>query len=327
MVFKKFVGNDKIKEQLAALYENGRLGHILLIEGEAGLGKKTLAREIAAALVCKAGAEAPCGECTQCIKAQKSVHPDIYEYCPTGGARSFHIETVRQIINDVYMPPNEADYKIYLLEDVHCMSESAQNSALKIFEEPPEYAVFILTVENKSTLLETILSRAVSFQLFPVDAEVGAGYIAANYEGADYEKALSAMKSQRGNIGRAIAQISSSKASAENETVSKIINALVSNDEYYLLCEMNNCTDRAQTVSALRLLKAVLRDALLGACGGSIVPALASSAKLLSENYTQKRLVQLIEVTDSLVEMADKNANSSLLATQICLSLFRTVGR
>ncbi|MCD7723690.1 MAG: hypothetical protein LUH82_07050 [Clostridiales bacterium] len=326
MVFKNFVGNEKIKEQISAMFEKGRLGHIIIIEGEDGLGKKTLAREIAAALVCRAESkDLPCGECAQCIKAQKGVHPDIYEYCPPGGARSFHIETIRHIINDVYMPPNEAQHKIYLLENAHCMNESAQNAALKIFEEPPEYAVFILTAKSKSMLLDTILSRAVTFTVYPVDYELGAKYITAANDAVSYDKALAAIKSQRGNLGRAVAEIADSKASYESDFVKKIVNSLVSNDEYFLLGEIAGCSERGQLISALRLFKAVLRDSLVS--GGALVPALAPSAKLLSDNYTPARIVNLIAVTDELIEMADKNANSSLLATEVCLSLFRTVDR
>ena len=164
MEFKHFLGNEKIKAQLSALVDGGRLPHAVVLEGESGLGKRTLAGELAAALVCR-GEHRPCDSCPQCHKARAGVHPDILVYAPEGGARSFHKKTVDQIVGDVYMTPNEADYKIYILVNAHLMSVQAQNAILKVLEEPPAYVRFILTVENKSALLPTVLSRSVVFRL------------------------------------------------------------------------------------------------------------------------------------------------------------------
>ena len=186
MNFNHFLGNEKVKEQISFLLNSGRLPHAIILEGETGIGKRTLAREIAAALVCRSGVSKPCYECTQCQKAEKGYHPDIFEYKPKGGARSFHVETVRNVINDVYVAPNEADYKVYILCNAHFMNDSAQNALLKVLEEPPSYAVFILTVENKSSMLETVLSRSVVLSLEGVDADSGAELIANKNEDIDF---------------------------------------------------------------------------------------------------------------------------------------------
>ena len=93
MKFVDFVGNEKIKQQLLYLLEASQLPHAIILEGEEGLGKKTLAREIALNLFCKAE-DSPCRQCHQCSKVQKGVHPDVYEYTADGGAGSFHIDTV-----------------------------------------------------------------------------------------------------------------------------------------------------------------------------------------------------------------------------------------
>ena len=193
MNFNHFLGNEKVKEQISFLLNSGRLPHAIILEGETGIGKRTLAREIAAALVCRSGVSKPCYECTQCQKAEKGYHPDIFEYKPKGGARSFHVETVRNVINDVYVAPNEADYKVYILCNAHFMNDSAQNALLKVLEEPPSYAVFILTVENKSSMLETVLSRSVVLSLEGVDANSGAELIANKNEDIDFSTALEAV--------------------------------------------------------------------------------------------------------------------------------------
>lgn len=129
MEFKHFLGNEKIKAQLSALVDGGRLPHAVVLEGESGLGKRTLAGELAAALVCR-GEHRPCDSCPQCHKARAGVHPDILVYAPEGGARSFHKKTVDQIVGDVYMTPNEADYKIYILVNAHLMTELAERQIM-----------------------------------------------------------------------------------------------------------------------------------------------------------------------------------------------------
>ena len=188
--------------------ESSRLPHAILIEGEAGLGKKTLAREIACALVCRGSGPKPCCSCAQCRKALNRVHPDIFEYCAPGGANSFHIDTVREIINDCYVIPNEADYKIYILGNAHCMNASAQNALLKILEEPPAYAVFILTAENRSMMLETILSRVATVSVQGVSPDEGAEYITEHNSEISYDEACSAVLTFGGNIGKALESLS-----------------------------------------------------------------------------------------------------------------------
>lgn len=88
MEFKHFLGNEKIKAQLSALVDGGRLPHAVVLEGESGLGKRTLAGELAAALVCR-GEHRPCDSCPQCHKARAGVHPDILVYAPEGAPVRF----------------------------------------------------------------------------------------------------------------------------------------------------------------------------------------------------------------------------------------------
>ena len=120
MNFTDFLGNEKLKEQISSLAESGRLPHAIVIEGDEGLGKRTFAREIALNLFCRSDGERPCRNCAQCSKVLKGVHPDVFEYSATGGARSFHVDVVRDVIDDVIVKPNEAQYKIYILGNCQC---------------------------------------------------------------------------------------------------------------------------------------------------------------------------------------------------------------
>ncbi|MGN1201937.1 MAG: ATP-binding protein [Eubacterium sp.] len=250
-----FAGNERIIEQLGCLLDSKRFPHAVVIEGAQGLGKRTLARLLATALVCR-GEEKPCMECTQCRKAQENIHPDIFEYSASGGINSFHVDVVRNVISDAYVQPNEAEHKVYILGNADCMSISAQNALLKVLEEPPQYAVFILTAQSKSSLLETVLSRSVVISLEGVDVDKGAGYISSHFEGISFDDARSALEIYNGNIGKAVGSFSDSRQNELSNVCCDICKALVEDSEYSLLCACSAFQkDRESVVFACEFFK------------------------------------------------------------------------
>lgn len=325
MNFKHFLGNEKIKEQLSFLLSSSHFPHAIILEGEDGIGKRTLARELAAYLVCRGEGDRPCYECSQCVKAQKGVHPDIFEHSATGGARSFHVEVVRDIINDVYMSPNEAEYKVYILGNAHCMSESAQNALLKVLEEPPAYAVFILTAQSKSMLIETVLSRAVTISLSGVEPRLGAELITNRNPEIDFNAAFEAVTAFGGNIGKAAESLDGGKMERITRLVNSIADALFADSEYEMLKAVSELgTQRSEIAVVLNLLKTVFRDALMQR---DVLSGQTEIVERLSLGFTKARLMALCEASQSLIDMADKNANSALLATRISYELMRAAGR
>lgn len=322
-----FVGNERVIQQLGCLVDSGRFPHALVIDGEQGLGKLTLARLLAAALVCRS-ADKPCYACAQCRKAADRIHPDIFEHCAQGGANSFHVDVIRNIVSDVYVRPNEAAYKVYILGNADCMSVSAQNALLKVLEEPPEYVVFILTAKSKSSLLETVLSRCVVVGLEGVDVSAGAGYIASRNEDISYEQAKQALEIFNGNIGQALDSLADGKQSELAGVCRDICKALVDESEYSLLCA---CAvfqkDRGSIVFAADFLKNIFRDALVDSRNTNLMSGQADTVKLLKTKLTKQKLIDLIYVCDTLKEMALMNSNNSILVTKVCYSLRQAVGR
>ncbi len=327
MKLTNFIGNEKVIDRLSKLMESGRFPHALIIEGEEGIGKKTLAKDIACALVCR-GNDKPCGECAQCKKAIGAIHPDISEYIPAGTANSFHVDTVRNIINDAYVQPNEADYKIYILANAHCMNQNAQNALLKILEEPPKYVVFILTTNSKSALLSTVLSRSVSVSLEGVDIERAANYITSHCENVDYNTAKKTVETFNGNIGKAIDSLQDSKTSELVDVCNKICKALATSNEYEMmtLCSVFQ-KDRQGVVFACDLLKSIFRDALFAGESSEHISGQEESAALLKSSLSRQSLIKLINTCDELKSTALSNANNALLITKFCYSLNRAIGR
>ena len=326
MNFNSFIGNEKVKEQLRFLEASGHLPHALLIEGETGLGKRTLAREIALNLFCRGEGERPCGHCAQCTKVQKGIHPDIFEYTAPDRANAFHIETVRDVRRDAFMQPNEADYKVFILGNCQSMSVAAQNAILKILEEPPAYVLFLLTVTNKSAMLETVLSRCVTVTLDGVPAPQGAEYLCERDATLAYEDALNACEVWGGNIGKAAESLADGKLSKVNRLVNEMADALLSGSEYQLLkaCSAFN-RDRELLQYTLTLFRTVLRDALT--CGNSeTLSGNAQTAERLAAQYSRAKLMRMMEATESLLRLVRYNANMQLMATRVCTELIKAQG-
>ena len=122
------------------------------------------AHEIACAAVCLAGHDVPCGECRGCRKAASGMHPDIISVRrPTDKngnlRRELTVEQIRGISIEAQVLPNEAERKVFIIEEAELMNLNAQNAALKLLEEPPATAIFLLCVSNPELLLETVRSR------------------------------------------------------------------------------------------------------------------------------------------------------------------------
>ncbi len=323
-----FVGNAKLKEQIEYLITGQRLPHAIILEGEDGLGKRTLAKEIAMILQCRSEGEKPCRQCAQCSKVSKNLHPDVYAYSPKGGPASFHVDTVREIREDAFIRPNEGNYKVYILGNCQCMNSSAQNAILKILEEPPAYAVFILTVNNKAALLETVLSRSVVLSVESVDHAAGAAYIQEAMPDVDEAQAMSAISVWGGNIGKAMESLGDGKLSKISAVSCALADALLANNEYDLLkaCAVFD-RDRETLIACVSFLKLMLRDALLRGTDSEMLSGQSELAARLASEIGKKKLMRLIDTCSDLIRYAERNANNAILITKVCYELRRALGR
>ena len=330
MMFEGFIGNKRIKEQLAALIEAGRFPHALIIEGEEGLGTKTLAREIALALMCLNSENKPCRECAQCRKVIKGVHPDYCEYGPDESKKSrpFTVDTVRGIINDTAVKPNEAQYKICILNECERMNPSAQNALLKLIEEPPEYAIFLMLATTKSVFLETVLSRSVVISLEGVDFAEGADFICKKDSSLEYDNARQAIALCNGNIGKALEMLGEGKLGRIIEIANDIAKAAISSSEYELIkaCSVFE-RDNQTLISALTFFKSILRDALLYGSRTGFISNQKDTAKQLSSVLTKGKLLKMIKVCEDTIFFANGNGNNAIIITKFCYDIRRAQGR
>ncbi len=172
MSFESVLGRSEVSRQLVSLSESRRLPHAAAFESEDTALAQAAAKELAAAHLCTNDGERPCGVCRNCRKIYDNIHPDV-TVLRAVGKQSIGVGEIREMIADCYIMPNEAAGKVYMIFDK--MTPEAQNALLKILEEPPGSVSFIITAEQSSQLLKTVISRTTVFKLSPSAAQADSG--------------------------------------------------------------------------------------------------------------------------------------------------------
>lgn len=156
--FDEVVGQESTTQTLKTAIKNKQLAHSFLFCGPRGVGKTTIARILAKTINCKdlqPDGEA-CNQCDSCTSFDANASFNIYEL---DAASKNSVDDIKRLIEQVQYPPQNAQYKIFIIDEVHMLSSQAFNAFLKTLEEPPEYAKFILATTERHKILPTILSR------------------------------------------------------------------------------------------------------------------------------------------------------------------------
>ncbi len=164
--FDAVVGQDAITRTLRNALTSGRIAHAYLFAGPRGIGKTTTARLLARALLCTArtGPE-PCGKCAVCVEGLAGTLVDVIEI---DGASNRGIEEIRTLRENVKYTPARGRYKVYIIDEVHQLTEAAFNALLKTLEEPPPHIVFVLATTDPREIPPTVLSRVQRFDFRPI---------------------------------------------------------------------------------------------------------------------------------------------------------------
>lgn len=292
MSIRPFNTDNAVEKSIAGALYSRRFPHAAILEGSSPEERMSLAKNVAAALVCT-NSEAPCGVCPNCRKAAADSHADILIYSVEDKPKAFKVDLIRDIRSKAYIVPNEAERKVFILENSHTMGVEGQNAILKILEEPPSYVNFILLCSSKSGFLPTVLSRATVYNLGQTSA--------TEDESLPREKIIDAAKEVALSVA-ALNDFETVKAAAVFEKDAKLLREALPVIQEIFAASLRIKYNAAEEINEFGSLPAEL-----------------------SQRLSRRSLLELIEATDSLMESIKLNANHNLMVTALCTKLRKAV--
>ncbi len=313
--FSEMVGQEAVRKTLRNQVKTGRIAHAYLFCGSRGTGKTSAAKIMARAINCLDPRDGdPCGECESCrtILADQSL--DVYEMDAASNSR---VEEIRDLLEKVDYPPQFGKYKVYIIDEVHMLSNSAFNALLKTLEEPPEYMVFILATTEPQKLLPTILSRCQRFDFGRIGENDIAGRLreAVDRAGAEAEdEALRYIaRAAEGGMRDAFSILDMCMGTGERITEDAVRRSLGSADRE-TLTDLAECIARSDAAGGLSTVDRVMREGwdvqvflkdlnalfrqltALKMCGKDDGMPDAGRMDALADSFTQERLMRIMQL-------------------------------
>ena len=307
--FDLLLGNTELKRQIQEMLLQKKIPHCILISGPSGSGKHTLARLLGAALQCT-GAQPPCGSCSGCRKAMHGQHPDIITV-DDPEHKTISVRQIRSVCADVYIRPNEGSRKIYLFPDAEKLTAIGQNTLLKILEEPPDYAVFLILASNPALLLPTVRSRCIELRLCPLPDALLQSALRARIPGRSEDDY--ALAAQSGYLGQALCLLAEPDWFDETQP---LLQAFANRDALALLTILTPMEkwNRDTLLRAFMQWESLLMQALQHCYG---MPCHNPVLRTIREKRTAGEIMQAIDY----IRQAERNHQANGNAGAICGAL------
>ena len=282
-MFESLSVNEGFRNQIETAFNKGRLSHALIFEGASEEIRLNAAIELSKAILCKEKLK-PCGICSSCNKVENLVHPDLHLIKKPVDSTMIKVDTVREIRNKALLFPNEGSKSIFIINEAQLMNPSAQNALLKIFEEPQSHVVFILTCPSKSSLLDTVISRATSYSL-----------------------------------GEESTKDNSERAQKAKEKANELLLSFIKENELSFMKKTADLQkDKQLLLEVLKQMSPIVRDCLVFQSGSKeTVSDYSETAKKLSLALTAKKGIMLFDTVSLLIDGAQKSANHNLTLTRL----------
>ena len=340
-MFSTLIGNEEVKQALRQLLTGGRVPGSLLFTGEAGIGKKLFALELAKALNCRnrVGVEA-CDDCSSCKRISHSTFPPFSsaddnkermiwsEHADVAMVRPYNhiirVRPMRELEREANFRPFEGAVRVFIVEDAEYMNDQAANALLKTLEEPAVTTHLILTTTNPMALLQTIRSRCQMIRLAPIPFSEIETFLMTQTGMKPGDAALLA-RTSRGSLGNALS-VDVDDYRERRQSMLNILRALtITGNRVQLLRsaeELATAKDRGDYERSLDVLETLIRDAWALALGRpaesitnyDLINELQAIARELGSKRAERWLVQIEELRGALeVNLNRKIASDGLL--------------
>ena len=329
-----FLSQGESVRSLIEQIQEQRINHAVLISGESGTGKWTLAQGLAAALLCRGQGPKPCGKCRACLQMEELAHPDVivlekgkHLRREDEGKRNITIGDIREMILQTAQHGMEGDRRVVLIRHAEDMQDPAQNALLKILEEPPEGTCFLMTTKQPGMLLPTVISRCRPLKLRPwTESELEAMLA---QRGIDAETARKAAREADGSIGQAIALTENEEYwQFRQEVIQDWINCPTRSDIIQVSGKWANRKDEGEAAISMlerifsRMMRRSLRVTQEGAETG-----LPEKWMRFEERATPGDYVRILDGIALTRERLSRNVSLSAAMEQLLLLLMEASGK
>lgn len=318
--FDEIVGHENIIKHMENAFLTGKVSHAYIVEGEDGMGKKTLVKAFSKLLQCENPQESrPCNVCSSCLQIESGNHPDIAYVRPTKKTGYGVTDIREQVVKDIKVRPYQSKYKIYIIEQAELMTVQAQNSILKTIEEPPEYGLFFLVSSNSHKFLQTILSRSVKMSLKPISTKQIEEYLSTQY-GMNYTQARVYGSFSRGNLGKALILKESENFTTQRQNMLKCLEIFINGKDYDIIEAVQLFEEiKADILENIDILISLSRDILYyhgtQDIDNIIHKDIEQEIIRLSQRVNASRLIRLVYNSYTLINQLRLNVNYSLAVT------------
>jgi len=321
MPFCDIYGQDRQIGVLQSAMRRERVPHAYLFHGIQGVGKKTTARALAAALNCRENNADFCGRCPSCLKAERHTHPDIVVIEPDG--IFIKIDRIRDLQNQIQFRPFEGRKRVFILADADRMNDASANALLKTLEEPSPSNILILTTSRLHKLPQTIMSRCQKIRFQPLRSEVVLSVLVDTVS-MDAEEAGAVAASAGGSIGRAL-EIQTESFLDFKQEVTGLLSATgcVPLDMIFLADSFGK--DRDSALQRLDILREWYRDMLvyreLHDADRLMHRDIAEATKDCSEKMAGADILENMKTVRNIQSAIEQNANKQLMLESMTFRL------
>jgi len=320
MPWADFYGQETVKKTLQQGLRSGTLPNSLLFVGPDEIGMEKMARLLAQALNCLGSSDDPCGRCSPCQALAKGNFPDVLEIGldKEAGKKSAGIDEIREIRELALLRPMTGRHRVFIIENAERISLEAANALLKILEEPPAHAYFILITKNPELLPATIQSRCRLISFKPLNPEEIERALLSS--GMPAERARLAAILAEGSLDRALS-LDWEQVMAERQLAwhyfSQLVTAAEASGFFKILSSSRQEIIRRDLASLFRFFLTFWRDLLLLQEKGDedrlLNPDLKEDLKKLSVELTSEACLQGIDLAEEVLSGLERNLNPKLL--------------